>query len=120
MIGADHAQISAVCGGSAALFENGGKPDYGCHGAYLADNRRIQLGALTRPRAIAAMPFAGRFRIIDFTLSNMVNSGIKRVGVVALTKYNLYGPHGDGRTVGSRPHEAGVIHDPALYQSNHA
>lgn len=62
-------------------------------GLILADNRRIQLGALTRPRAIAAMPFAGRFRIIDFTLSNMVNSGIKRVGVVALTKYKSLMDH---------------------------
>ncbi|HHX19758.1 MAG TPA: glucose-1-phosphate adenylyltransferase subunit GlgD [Clostridiaceae bacterium] len=62
-------------------------------GLILADNRRIQLGALTEPRAIAAIPFAGRFRIIDFTLSNMVNSGIKRVGVVALTKYKSLMDH---------------------------
>ncbi len=62
-------------------------------GLILADNRRIQLGALTEPRAIAAIPFAGRFRIIDFTLSNMVNSGIKRVGIVALTKYKSLMDH---------------------------
>ncbi|HNZ63658.1 MAG TPA: glucose-1-phosphate adenylyltransferase subunit GlgD [Bacillota bacterium] len=62
-------------------------------GLILADNRRIHLGALTEPRAIAAIPFAGRFRLIDFTLSNMVNSGIKRVGIVALTKYKSLMDH---------------------------
>lgn len=62
-------------------------------GLILADNRRIQLGALNQPRALAAVPFAGRYRIIDFTLSNMVNCGIKRVGVVALTRYKSLMDH---------------------------
>ncbi|MDD3540839.1 MAG: sugar phosphate nucleotidyltransferase, partial [Eubacteriales bacterium] len=62
-------------------------------GLILADNRRIQLGALNQPRALAAVPFAGRFRIIDFTLSNMVNCGIKRIGVVALTRYKSLMDH---------------------------
>ena len=56
-------------------------------GLILADNQRVKLGPLSEPRALSAMPFAGRFRIIDFLLSNMVNSGIKRVGVIALTRY---------------------------------
>ncbi len=46
-------------------------------GLILADNHFVQLGALNQPRALAAVPFAGRFRIIDFTLSNMVNCGVK-------------------------------------------
>ncbi len=62
-------------------------------GLILADNRRIELGALNQPRALAAIPFAGRFRIIDFTLSNMVNCGIKRIGVVALTRYKSLMDH---------------------------
>ncbi len=62
-------------------------------GLILADNRRIQLDALNQPRALAAVPFAGRFRIIDFTLSNMVHCGIKRVGVVALTRYKSLMDH---------------------------
>lgn len=43
-------------------------------------------GALTKIRAAASLPFGGRYRQIDFTLSNMVNAGIDRVGVI--TKYN--------------------------------
>jgi glucose-1-phosphate adenylyltransferase len=38
-------------------------------GLILADNKKIHLGELSRPRALAAMPFAGRYRIIDFMLS---------------------------------------------------
>jgi len=44
-----------------------------------------RLGVLSEQRAKPAVPFAGRFRIIDFPLSNCVNSGIYDVGV--LTQY---------------------------------
>jgi glucose-1-phosphate adenylyltransferase len=62
-------------------------------GLILADNKRIQLGELSRPRALAAIPFAGRYRIIDFMLSNMVNSGMTSVGVIALHKYKSLMDH---------------------------
>ena len=41
---------------------------------------------LTRLRTMASVPFGCRYRLIDFTLSNMVNSGIKHVGII--THYN--------------------------------
>ncbi|MBO5403149.1 MAG: glucose-1-phosphate adenylyltransferase subunit GlgD [Clostridia bacterium] len=41
---------------------------------------------LTRQRTMASVPFGCRYRLIDFALSNMVNSGINRVGVI--THYN--------------------------------
>lgn len=44
------------------------------------------LGDLTAKRTVASLPFGGRYRQIDFVLSNMVNSGITSVGVI--TKYN--------------------------------
>ena len=44
------------------------------------------LDYLTRNRTVASLPFGGRYRQIDFILSNMVNSGIYRIGVI--TKYN--------------------------------
>lgn len=44
------------------------------------------LGELTKQRTLASLPFGGRYRLIDFVLSNMVNSGITEVGVIA--KYN--------------------------------
>ena len=47
----------------------------------LAGGRGSRLGRLTDWRAKPAVPFAGKFRIIDFPLSNCVNSGIRRIGV---------------------------------------
>ena len=44
------------------------------------DNKLIR--ELTDKRAVESMPFAGRYRLIDFTLSSMVNSGILNVGVM--------------------------------------
>ncbi|MBK9713525.1 MAG: glucose-1-phosphate adenylyltransferase subunit GlgD [Kouleothrix sp.] len=51
----------------------------------LAGGESRALSALTAERSEAAVPFAGKYRIIDFTLSNCVNSGIYNVGV--LTQY---------------------------------
>jgi glucose-1-phosphate adenylyltransferase len=47
----------------------------------LAGGRGSRLGPLTDWRAKPAVPFGGKFRIIDFALSNCVNSGIRRIGV---------------------------------------
>lgn len=41
---------------------------------------------LTRNRTMASVPFACRYRLVDFVLSNMVNSNITKVGII--TKYN--------------------------------
>ncbi len=54
----------------------------------LAGGRGERLDGLTEWRAKPAVPFAGNFRIIDFTLSNCVNSGIRRMGV--LTQYKAH------------------------------
>ncbi len=51
----------------------------------MAGGESKALSALTAERSEAAVPFAGKFRIIDFALSNCVNSGITNVGV--LTQY---------------------------------
>ncbi len=51
----------------------------------LAGGAGTRLGVLSDQRAKPAVPFAGRFRVIDFTLSNAVNSGIYNVAV--LTQY---------------------------------
>ncbi len=51
----------------------------------LAGGQGERLYPLTKDRAKPAVPFAGEYRIIDFTLSNCVNSGLKRIYV--LTQY---------------------------------
>ena len=54
----------------------------------LAGGQGERLYPLTKDRAKPAVPFAGSFRIIDFTLSNAVNSGLRKVNV--LTQYKSY------------------------------
>ena len=48
----------------------------------LAGGRGSRLGVLTKNLAKPAVPFGGKYRIIDFPLSNCVNSGIETVGVL--------------------------------------
>src|SRR5690242_17964402 len=55
----------------------------------LAGGRGTRLGALTEWRAKPAVPFGGKFRIIDFSLSNCLNSGIRRIGIA--TQYHSHG-----------------------------
>lgn len=52
----------------------------------LAGGRGSRLHQLTDWRSKPAVPFGGKFRIIDFPLSNCVNSGIRRIGVVTQYK----------------------------------
>ncbi len=55
----------------------------------LAGGNGTRLGELTRWQCKPAIPFAGHFRNIDFTLSNCVNSGVRRIAV--LTQYKAHG-----------------------------
>ena len=42
---------------------------------------------ITKNRTIASVPVGGRYRLIDFTLSNMVNDGVNHIGLVTTTNY---------------------------------
>src|SRR5258706_3448951 len=55
----------------------------------LAGGRVSRLGPLTEWRAKPAVPFGGKFKIIDFSLSNCLNSGIRRIGIA--TQYQSHG-----------------------------
>ena len=56
------------------------------------------LRELTLMRAIAAMPVAGRYRVIDFLVSGLVNSGVKNVGVIMQKNYHSLMDHlGSGK-----------------------
>ena len=51
------------------------------------------LSELTGLRTMGSVPFACRYRLIDFALSNMVNSGIEKVGVVTKSNYQSLMDH---------------------------
>ncbi len=56
------------------------------------------LGELTERRTTGSIPFGGRYRLIDFTLSNMVNSGITEIGIITKSNYQSLMDHlGSGR-----------------------
>lgn len=46
------------------------------------------LGELTNKRTMASLPYGGRYRQVDFSLSNMSNSGIRHIGII--TKHNYH------------------------------
>ena len=52
-------------------------------GLISANYHGSKFGALTEDRTLASLPYGGRYRLIDFALSNMVNSGISTVGIIA-------------------------------------
>ena len=57
-----------------------------------------RLRELTIIRAIAALPVAGRFRVIDFLVSSMVNGGMKNIGVIMQKNYHSLMDHlGSGK-----------------------
>lgn len=59
-----------------------------CMAMILAGGQGSRLGVLTRNRAKPAVPYGGKYRIIDFTLSNCANSGLEVIGV--LTQYEPF------------------------------
>ena len=60
-------------------------------GIILTGNERI--APLTDVRADSALPIAGRYRIIDFVLSNMANAGITNVGIATESNYSSLMDH---------------------------
>ena len=54
---------------------------------YTGENN-ARLRELTTTRAIAALPVAGRYRVIDFLASSMVNAGIRNVGIIMQKNYH--------------------------------
>ena len=53
---------------------------------------------ITSHRTMGSVPFAGRYRLIDFQLSNMVNAGIPQVGILTNSNYRSLMDHiGNGK-----------------------
>ena len=68
------------------------------HGIVFACRSDANLGELTRPRNTCSLPFGGRYRLIDFMLSNYVNAGITDVGVIVHQSYQSLLDHvGSGK-----------------------
>ena len=58
----------------------------------------MSIADLTRKRTMASVPFGCRYRLIDFALSNMVNSGISDINVITHNNYRSLMDHlGSGK-----------------------
>ena len=67
-------------------------------GLIVTADRSTHLKDLTLSRSAGAVPFGGRYRFIDFTLSNMVNAGITSVGLITEKNYHSLMDHlGSGK-----------------------
>ena len=62
-------------------------------GIIFSNSHELNLQELTFDRTMAAVPFAGRFRMIDLVLSGMSNSGINKVAVIAERNYHSLVTH---------------------------
>ena len=68
------------------------------HGILFAYHSDADLGELTRPRNTCSLAFGGRYRLIDFPLSNLVNAGVDKVGVITKSNYQSLMDHlGSGK-----------------------
>ena len=58
-----------------------------------ASGNESKLNELTLHRTTASLPFAGRYRLIDFALSSLVNSGVTRIGIITRSNYSSLMDH---------------------------
>ncbi len=88
-------------------------------GVIFSSTNEERIKELTKNRAMGSVPIGGRYRLIDFALSSMVNSGIKKVGVV--TKYNyqsLMDHLGNGKPWNLAKKTAGLFLLPPFFSGN--
>lgn len=72
--------------------------NYNVLGLIFASMHDSYVSELTKQRTMGSIPFGGRYRLIDFPLSNMVNSGVYEVGVITKSNYGSLLDHlGSGR-----------------------
>ena len=83
-------------------------------GIIFSDSNDKQISQLTQHRTTASVPIGGKYRMIDFTLSNMANSNINNVGIIAKSGYMSLMDHvGSGKAWDlSRKHKGVTILPP--------
>ena len=79
-------------------------------GLIFANMHELTVTDLTKNRAMASVPFGARYRLIDFPLSNMVNSGISNVGIVTKSNYQSLLDHVGSGDEWDLSRKAGGLH----------
>ena len=79
-------------------------------GIIFANMHDSAISEMTQQRSMASVPFGGRYRVIDFVLSNMVNSGITTVGLMTSNNYRSLIDHiGSGKDWDLARKDGGLI-----------
>lgn len=76
------------------------------------------LKKLTEKRSMASVPFGSRYRLIDFSLSNLVNAGITNVGLITTGNYRSLMDHVSSGIYWDLDRKNGGLHILAPYMSN--
>lgn len=67
-------------------------------GIIFADQSVERIGELVEKRTVASIPFGGRYRLVDFALSNLVNANILKIGIITKNNYQSLMDHiGSGK-----------------------
>ena len=70
---------------------------------------RWRISELNTKRTFASIPFGGKYRLIDFPVSNMANSGIDKIGVIIQNNYHSLMDHlGSGKAYGLSKRKGGL------------
>lgn len=90
-------------------------------GIIFSDMQDWNMTELASQRSVAAIPFGGRYRLIDFPLSNMVNSGINKICIITKSNYRSLMEHvGSGKDWDLSRKKGGIlIFPPYALGDNH-
>jgi len=90
-------------------------------GIIFSDMQDWNLTELASHRSVAAIPFGGRYRLVDFTLSNMVNSGLNKMCIITKSNYRSLMEHvGSGKDWDLSRKKGGIlIFPPYALGENH-
>ncbi|MBO4732859.1 MAG: glucose-1-phosphate adenylyltransferase subunit GlgD [Clostridia bacterium] len=79
-------------------------------GIIFANSRDEALGRMTAVRSMASVPFGGRYRLVDFCLSNLVNAGITNVGIITKANYRSLMDHIESGAFWDLDRKRGGVH----------
>ncbi|SHI34356.1 glucose-1-phosphate adenylyltransferase [Dethiosulfatibacter aminovorans DSM 17477] len=82
-------------------------------GVIINSQNQKDLDKMLLNRSIHTVPIGGKYRLIDFTLSNMINSGISKLGVIGSYKYRSLVDHlgkGENWNLSSKSNDLSILH----------
>ena len=83
-------------------------------GIIFTDSFDTNMEEYVERRTLASLPYGGRYRLVDFPLSNMANAGVKNIGIITRMNYQSLAQHLRSGLDGSPTTETAVLSVPRL------